>query len=197
MRLPWIASSRTDKQVAGDFLVPSFTKKWSSLESTVREQPSTDRFLIKCDDARFEESKETSIEGWYFALRERRGKFIETRDLYTIFHGSIRVELRLHFAREVSNRWMDRDASCHGWAGKRVWKRELKRSPLQAGFFQMTTRDIRERGKFWPGFRGHLDAYTRHRRSRKSSFRCRATCPLRASVSTRRASSFVLQNQST
>lgn len=51
MRLPWIASSRTDKQVAGDFLVPSFTKKWSSLESTVREQPSTDRFLIKCDDA--------------------------------------------------------------------------------------------------------------------------------------------------
>lgn len=88
MRLPWIASSRTDKQVAGDFLVPSFTKKWSSLESTVREQPSTDRFLIKCDDARFEESKETSIEGWYFALRERRGKFIETRDLYTIFDSS-------------------------------------------------------------------------------------------------------------
>lgn len=55
--------------------------------------------------------------------------------------------------------------------------RELKRSLLlRVDFFQMTTRDRRERGKFWPGFRGHLDAYIRHRRSRKSSFRCRATC---------------------
>lgn len=54
--------------------------------------------------------------------------------------------------------------------------RELKRSLLlRVDFFQMTTRDRRERGKFWPGFRGHLDAYIRHRRSRKSSFRCRAT----------------------
>lgn len=55
--------------------------------------------------------------------------------------------------------------------------RELKRSLLlRVDFFQMTTRDRREREKFWPGFRGHLDAYIRHRRSRKSSFRCRATC---------------------
>lgn len=84
MRLPWIASSRTDKQVAGDFLVPSFTKKWSSLEWTVREQPSTDRFLIKCDDARFEESKETSIEGWYFVLREEERKI--HRDSRLVHH---------------------------------------------------------------------------------------------------------------
>lgn len=63
MRLPWIASSRTDKQVAGDFLVPSFLKKWSSL--TRSHNISADRFLIKYDDAfRMRNLKETSIEGF-------------------------------------------------------------------------------------------------------------------------------------
>lgn len=50
-----------------------------------------------------------------------------------IFHGSIRVELRLRsrlvrlFYRKNSlgrSWWMHQEISCHGWAGKKVWKWE-------------------------------------------------------------------------
>lgn len=109
MRLPWIASSRTDKQVAGDFLVPSFSsKKWSFL--TRSYNISADRFLIKYDDAfRIRNLKETSIEG--FGPVERRENSSRVLYIY-IFHGSIRVELRLrsrlvfdHFNRKNSRSW--------------------------------------------------------------------------------------------
>lgn len=110
MRLPWIASSRTDKQVAGDFLVPSFSsKKWSFL--TRSYNISADRFLIKYDDAfRMRNLKETSIEGFGISSRRAERKFIES--FIYIFHGSIRVELRLrsrlvfdHFNRKNSRSW--------------------------------------------------------------------------------------------
>lgn len=185
MRLPWIASSRTDKQVAGDFLVPSFSKKWSSL--TRSHNISADRFLIKYDDAfRMRNLKETSTEDFGISSRERREN--SSRVLYIYFT----ARFESNCASDLVSSSTILTAKTRGLGGShrlggdlvaRVSRKEsletrgLKRSLLlQVGFFQMTTRDRRERGKFWPGFRGHLDAYIRHRSSRKSSFRCRATC---------------------
>ena len=107
--------------------------------------------------------KETSIEGFGISSVERREN--SSRVLYIYFT----ARFESNCASDLVSSSTILTAKTRGLGGShrlggdlvaRVSRKEsletrgLKRSLLlQVGFFQMTTRDRRERGKFWPGFR--------------------------------------------